>query len=69
MHTNSIQPQALATRSEVAGYLKKSPQTLAVWATQGKGPRFMKLENGNVRYRWSDVELWLNSQQCGGAVR
>jgi predicted DNA-binding transcriptional regulator AlpA len=29
---------------------------------EGKGPKFTKLSASKIRYRWSDVEEWLNSK-------
>lgn len=66
--TEGVDRGVLATRSEVAAFLRRKPQALAHWAMQGKGPKFMKLENGHVRYRWSDVDDWLNSQFVGGVA-
>lgn len=59
--------KALASRKAVAEYIDKPAQTLAIWATQGRGPKFFKLENGSVRYRWSDVDAWLDAQATGGS--
>ena len=53
--------QPLAVPEEVAEYLRvKNVQTLANWRHSGIGPPYVKTE-GSVRYRWSDVEAWLNS--------
>ncbi|MGW5687586.1 helix-turn-helix transcriptional regulator [Nonomuraea sp. NPDC003754] len=60
----------LATEREVATYLSKPPGTLRNWRYRGKGPRWLRLEGGGVRYRWSDVETWLDAQMPnhGGAA-
>lgn len=58
---------ALVDAKKVAAYLGKPVQTLNVWRMQGKGPRFLKLENGSVRYRWEDVDAWLDAQITGGS--
>lgn len=58
---------ALADAKKVAAYLGKPVQTLNMWRMRGKGPRFLKLENGSVRYRWSDVDDWLDAQIAGGS--
>ena len=47
------------TRAQVAQHTSIAPQTLANWATLGKGPKFVKLPNGLVRYRPEDVEAWI----------
>lgn len=58
----------LVDAKEVSEYLGKTVQALAVWRMKGLGPRFLKLENGSVRYRWSDVDEWLDAQETGGGA-
>jgi predicted DNA-binding transcriptional regulator AlpA len=55
---------------QVAEYLGVPEKTLAQWRYLGLGPRWSKVGR-HVRYRWSDVEKWLDSQSvtAGGAVR
>lgn len=60
-----------ATRAEVAEFLKLKTKTLDRWALEGRGPRYVKLGNSAarcapVRYRWADVEAWLEAQTKGG---
>lgn len=50
----------LATRRQVADYTQTSYPTLARWAGEGKGPKFVRL-GGAVRYRRADVLAWLDS--------
>lgn len=64
--------RGLATRAEVAEYLglqgkdgRPAVGTLAQWAHRGVGPRYVRVGR-HTRYRWADVEQWLNSQQTGG---
>lgn len=38
-----------------------SRRTLQSWRLRGRGPRYYKLAGGMVRYRWSDVQEWLNA--------
>ena len=61
----------LATRSEVAEFLKVKHKTLDRWALEARGPRFRKFGNANarcspVRYVWEDVFAWVQSQATGG---
>lgn len=51
--------------SEVAEYLRISELTLTDWRYRGNGPTFLRVGK-RVRYRWSDVERWLESQEAGG---
>lgn len=53
------------TRDEVADRLRVPKSTLAMWATNGVGPRFAKFGR-HVRYRIADVEAW-EDQQFGEA--
>jgi hypothetical protein len=48
----------LATTDEVATFLRKPPRTLEQWRYRGVGPRYVKAGR-DVRYRWQDVETWL----------
>ena len=43
------------TRQEAADYLTLKKGTLEVWATQGRGPTFLKLGRA-VRYRTADLD-------------
>lgn len=51
----------LATPEEVAAHLGVNPQTLRNWAHQKRGPAFVMVE-GARRYRWSDVEAYLEER-------
>lgn len=53
--------RALATPEEIAQYIRKPVRTLEQWRYRGIGPRWSKVGR-NVRYRWSDVEQWLDEQ-------
>ena len=47
------------TRAEAAVFLSVATTTLAAWATEGCGPKFIKLaagRSGGVRYRVSELE-------------
>jgi len=50
----------LATRLQVAEYTQTSVPTLARWAGEGKGPKFVRL-GGAVRYRRDDVLAWIDA--------
>ena len=54
----------LVEPQEVADYLLVPVATLAQWRYLGQGPRFLKIGRF-VRYRWSEVERWLNAQTRG----
>lgn len=51
------------TPDSVARYIKRPEKTLTNWRHLGRGPRYLKLEGGQVRYRRSDVDAWLASSE------
>ncbi|WP_240777258.1 helix-turn-helix transcriptional regulator [Nonomuraea basaltis] len=57
--------RALGKPLEVADYLGIPEATLKQWRWLGKGPKFVPVGR-HVRYRWSDVETWLD-EQAGAA--
>lgn len=50
----------LLNERKTAEYLSVSQRTLQNWRLQGKGPRYIKLSVGAVRYRLSDLHTWIN---------
>jgi excisionase family DNA binding protein len=59
--------QPLASTSEVADYLDVPARTLDMWAYRGTGPRYSRVGRYR-RYRWSDVERWLDEQSRAAAA-
>jgi excisionase family DNA binding protein len=57
----------LQSRREVSEWLGLPKQTLANWASQGKGPRFYKVGR-HTRYDPTDVRAWLeeNAREPSG---
>ncbi len=53
--------RALAAEPEVAEFLGVPPGTVRMWAYRGTGPRWSRVGRYR-RYRWSDVEKWLDEQ-------
>lgn len=60
----AVKAQALAKPDEVAEHLQLPEATLKKWRYLGKGPRYCTVGK-YVRYRWSDVEAWLDEQAVG----
>ncbi len=54
----------LATRAQVAAFTQLSLPTLARWAAEGTGPKFVKL-GGAIRYRRDDVLSWIRGHETG----
>ncbi|MEU7678105.1 helix-turn-helix domain-containing protein [Micromonospora taraxaci] len=59
--------RALAAPPEVASYLGVPEKTLTQWRYVKTGPRWSKVGR-HVRYRWADVEKWLDEQSGGRAA-
>lgn len=53
--------EPLASIAEVAEYLGRSVNALYIMRRRGTGPRSSKVGR-EVRYRWADVERWLDQQ-------
>ena len=52
----------LIRRSDLPRYIPVASQTLAMWAVEGQGPRFIKVGRRLVAYRAGDLREWLQSQ-------
>ncbi len=52
----------LATKEEVAAYLKVRPKTLDVWASRGRGPKYIKIGAAR-RYDWADIRAWVQARK------
>jgi predicted DNA-binding transcriptional regulator AlpA len=55
----------LGSAEEVAEHLGIPLRTLAEWRQHDTGPRYMRVGR-YVRYRWADVEQWLDGRARGG---
>lgn len=53
----------LLNNTETADLLGLKPNTLEIWRTQGKGPKFRKIGRA-IRYVEADVIAWLDAQTC-----
>lgn len=58
--------QPLAEPDAVASHLGVTVKTLTQWRWRKTGPRWLKV-GGAVRYRWEDIEKWLEDQAAGDA--
>ena len=54
----------LLSPGEAAETLNRSQKTLASWRSQGRGPRWRKLE-GRVAYRIADLRAFIGAGQEG----
>jgi len=54
-----VLPDARMTRDDAARYLGHASKTLAVWALNNKGPRFVKIA-GRVFYYKSELDSFIS---------
>lgn len=56
------------TNAEAAARIGIKPNTLEIWRTKGKGPKFIKLDphslRSPIRYRAVDIDEWLEARFC-----
>lgn len=65
-----MHPEAdhLAAPLDVASFLQVPTKTLYRWRSMGEGPPALKVGR-HLRYRWADVEAWLETRADGRAGR
>ena len=56
------------TGAQVGRLLSLAPGTPNNWRALGKGPRYVKLEGGVVRYPRAGVLAWMDAQRAGRAA-
>jgi predicted DNA-binding transcriptional regulator AlpA len=59
--------RSLATPEEVSGFLAIPVGTLYSWKHRGIGPTPIKVGR-HLRYRWQEVEAWLDTQAAERAA-
>ena len=52
----------LIRRADLSLYIPVASQTLARWAVEGEGPKFLKIGKRLVAYRTGDIRDWLQGQ-------
>ena len=61
--TEAARRGPLASPQEVAAYLGVPVKTLYQWKYRGIGPNVHKVGR-HLRYRWSEVDAWVNAQSA-----
>ncbi|GAA0573273.1 helix-turn-helix domain-containing protein [Kribbella sandramycini] len=61
--TTPINSRERLTVAEVCADLRVARSTFYEWRVKGIGPRCIKLPNGELRVRRTELELWLDSRQ------
>ena len=62
----ALSEKAWLNTREVAEYIGVTPQALALWRMEGRGPAYSKLTSsgpGAVRYHRKDVDEWMESKR------
>jgi hypothetical protein len=59
-HNIFIFPDGRLDTKNTSLYLGLRPKTLAMWRTEGKGPKFVK--RGRIFYFKEDLDQWINEQ-------
>lgn len=57
-----VLPDGRVPRAEAAAYLGRKPKTLAIWHTQGKGPRSI-LVGGRRFYYLDDLDAFVQGRE------
>ncbi len=63
----NMTPDSILCSRELAERLQVPERTLDQWAYTHKGPRYARVGRYR-RYRWADVEAWLDANTVGGAA-
>jgi len=62
-HTDTTQPVSpWLNTDEAAKYLGNSPKSLAIWRSQGKGPKYHILSQRLVRYHIGDLDAYVRGE-------
>jgi excisionase family DNA binding protein len=60
-----LSPNEKLTVRELCAELKVSRSTFYDWRQKGRGPRCIRLPNGDLRIRRRDLDSWLGTQEIG----
>ncbi|MBL1073434.1 DNA-binding protein [Nocardia sp. 2] len=60
--TRGAGDRKLATDSEFCEYAGLTRGQSAQLRYTGRGPKFVKVTGRQVRYRWEDIEQWVNDR-------
>ncbi|MFJ4731579.1 helix-turn-helix transcriptional regulator [Streptomyces sp. NPDC088770] len=61
--TTAIRSRSMLTLAEVCEELSVSRSTFYDWRAKRRAPRCIKLPNGDLRIRRSDLEHWLDDRE------
>ncbi|MEG3156838.1 helix-turn-helix transcriptional regulator [Lysobacter zhanggongensis] len=66
--SKSYAPSDLLDTSEVSDYAKIAVSTLANWRVSGQGPAFCRIGKRAIRYRFSEVEKFIEASTAAVAA-
>lgn len=56
-------PNSLLTVEEVCDELRLARRTFYEWRAKRRGPKCIKLPNGELRVRRADLDLWIDERE------
>lgn len=59
MQDNIYKPSDLLTTNESSVVIKAAPATMRNWRTLKKGPRWVRVGQKMIRYRYADLEAFI----------
>jgi predicted DNA-binding transcriptional regulator AlpA len=59
----------LLTTEEAASILDVAPETLVTWRARRRGPPYVKMEGGKVRYLLSDIHAYIQASTINPSER
>lgn len=62
-----VHPNGCMDRKNAARYIGYTAGTLARWAVEGKGPKFIK--RGRIWYRKAELDLWLSEAEVSSTAQ
>lgn len=65
----AIERNQLLRTKAAAKHLDLAPSTLERFRQQGRGPRFVRLGGRAIRYRFEDLEAWIDDPDTNEAGR
>ncbi len=57
-----ISRNQLINEHDAARYIAHSVKTLQSWRCKGIGPKFVRISGRSIRYRYSDLNEWVESK-------
>lgn len=59
-----VAPDVLINETRAAELLSVNPRTMQQWRLRGVGPPFVRISSRCVRYRYRDLQAWIEKLLC-----